>query len=688
MQKYPGLSEEFGRLFKKMSDTVQWPAARKDSRLLPLLPPNTTFLASFANYGDALHQSLSVFHEELQQNEVLRKWWAQMQSSATTEPKLDESLEKLADAQQFLGDEVVISGTMEENKAEIIIFAEAKKPGFKKYLEETIAQQPGPKPKGLRVLEPQDLATAKEETGPDQKLIVLVRPDFVIATEHLKLLRSFNAQLDSKSQAFATTPFGKRVLEEYRDGVTMVAAADLQKLINQSPADVRHDADFQHSGFADVKYAIWDHKWSNGESVSQGELSFNAPRHGAAAWLANSAPLSNVDFVSPKAIVSLTISLANPSQIFEDVKAMKNGSKNDPFAALATFEKMLNLSLKDDLLKYLSGEVTFELDSFGSGDAAWRLVFEISDPSRLQQTLGKLLATANFQEQPSEEGGVTYYNVRIPSQKGTTEIGYAFADGHLIVGSSKEAVADSVQLHRSGESLAKSQKLLAALPPGHTLDASALFYEDVTSMIKPVLQMMSSQISYDLRNLPMDAKPIVGEVNADDNSIRASNRSGAADAGAILVVAAIAIPNLLRSRMAANEASAVGNVRSVNTAQATYSIKYRERHYAADLAKLGSDPRNPAAVSADHAGFLDESLANEACSRSGWCTKSGYRFAVRSVCQLQKCSDYVVIATPIDSNSGVRSFCSTSDGVIRQKTLNPSLTSLSVSECKQWQPMQ
>ncbi len=42
----------------------------------------------------------------------------------------------------------------------------------------------------------------------------------------------------------------------------------------------------------------------------------------------------------------------------------------------------------------------------------------------------------------------------------------------------------------------------------------------------------------------------------------------------ILIIAAIAIPNLMRSRMAANEASAVGSLRTINTAQVTYSTTY------------------------------------------------------------------------------------------------------------------
>src|SRR6202051_1698584 len=55
----------------------------------------------------------------------------------------------------------------------------------------------------------------------------------------------------------------------------------------------------------------------------------------------------------------------------------------------------------------------------------------------------------------------------------------------------------------------------------------------------------------------------------------------------ILIIAAIAIPNLLRSKMAANEASAVGSVRSINTAQVAYATAYPNVGYSLTLAALG-----------------------------------------------------------------------------------------------------
>ena len=62
--------------------------------------------------------------------------------------------------------------------------------------------------------------------------------------------------------------------------------------------------------------------------------------------------------------------------------------------------------------------------------------------------------------------------------------------------------------------------------------------------------------------------------------------------GIILVIAAIAIPNLLRSKIAANEGSAVGSVRTINTAEVTYSMTWGVG-YANTLDNLGGPPPVP-----------------------------------------------------------------------------------------------
>jgi len=84
----------------------------------------------------------------------------------------------------------------------------------------------------------------------------------------------------------------------------------------------------------------------------------------------------------------------------------------------------------------------------------------------------------------------------------------------------------------------------------------------------------------------------------------------------ILIIAAIAIPNLLRSRMAANQASAVGSIRTINTSAVTYSSTYQAVGFPASLAAMGGP--DPCTAASTAACLIDAVLA------AG--TKSGYTF--------------------------------------------------------------
>jgi prepilin-type N-terminal cleavage/methylation domain-containing protein len=124
----------------------------------------------------------------------------------------------------------------------------------------------------------------------------------------------------------------------------------------------------------------------------------------------------------------------------------------------------------------------------------------------------------------------------------------------------------------------------------------------------------------------------------------------------ILIIAAIAIPNLLRSRMAANEASAVGSVRTINTAEVTYASTYPAVGFTA-LASLGG-----AGGASTAAGLIDAVLS------AG--TKSGYAFSTANITAQGGINvTYEVLANPANrGTTGQRSFCSDQSGVIRYDT--------------------
>ena len=118
----------------------------------------------------------------------------------------------------------------------------------------------------------------------------------------------------------------------------------------------------------------------------------------------------------------------------------------------------------------------------------------------------------------------------------------------------------------------------------------------------------------------------------------------------ILIIAAIAIPNLLRSKMAANEASAVGSLRTLNTSSVAYTVTYG--NYPTKLSDLGPSTA-PTSTAAD---LIDSALV------SG--TKSGYVFSYTGVSPSYQ--QYSITAKPVTAGvTGQRYFYTDQSGVIR-----------------------
>lgn len=692
LSRYPGLVDEFGKLYNRLQHEIQTPPLRQKSVLLPLLPETTQFYAAFPNYGDAAHQSFAIFQDELRQSAVLREWW-QHGDLAMAGPMLQDSIEKIYQLSQYLGDEMVVAGSLEvgtrdggiknapDNNA--VLIAEVRKPGLKAFLENALRSNSNMK-LAVRVLDPDELAKSKDEEPGAHNLTVLVRPDFVVAGADIKSVRRFSARLDSKRNGFATTEFGQRLLESYRDGTSVLGGIDLQKLLKQIPgATVPNQEVLNFSGLTDTKYLIWEHK----NSISQAEFAFTGPRRGVVSWLASPAPLTSLNLVSPDAIISGTVRLKNLGQIFDDIRTLSNYSNPNAFASIDQMQQAMNLNLKDDLLSRFDGEITIEVDGVTSTDANWKVILHVDDTNRLQQTFNKLLGTMPVPSSEVNEGGIVYHSLTIPNAKKPVEIVYAFIDQYLVVASSRHEAEEAARIHKDGNSLAKSPKLLAAVPPGHSTDASALFYEDPIAASALSMRQTNPEAADTMSRLKFNSAPIVVWGYGEPNTIREVSTNAVADAGAIMVMAAIAVPNVLRAKISANEASAVGSLHSVETAQVSYSATYPQKGFAKDLATLGTDPRGPNFVSAAHAGLIDSMLANPTCVAGAWCTKSGFRFTLKAVCGQSSCRDFVAIATPESSNTGTKNFCSTSDGIIRSQLGPPLIAPLTVAQCRAWSPI-
>jgi len=133
----------------------------------------------------------------------------------------------------------------------------------------------------------------------------------------------------------------------------------------------------------------------------------------------------------------------------------------------------------------------------------------------------------------------------------------------------------------------------------------------------------------------------------------------------ILIIAAIAIPNLLRSRIAANEASAVGSMRTINTAEITYTSTYPAVGYAVTLTALASPSATPANCNqplSTGACLIDDTLA---AATTGANAKSGYYFTIATDANM----GYTLLGAPkTPGTTGIKNFYTDATAVIHYTT--------------------
>lgn len=134
----------------------------------------------------------------------------------------------------------------------------------------------------------------------------------------------------------------------------------------------------------------------------------------------------------------------------------------------------------------------------------------------------------------------------------------------------------------------------------------------------------------------------------------------------ILIISAIAIPNLLRSKMSANEASALSSVRTINTGEVTYAAIYPSIGFSPDIPSLGGSTAvcSGGGASPAMACIVDDVVAQATSVAKA---KSGYYLTYGGLITTGTLNTaYTVVASPVNPGfSGQRYFFSDQSGVLR-----------------------
>jgi prepilin-type N-terminal cleavage/methylation domain-containing protein len=145
----------------------------------------------------------------------------------------------------------------------------------------------------------------------------------------------------------------------------------------------------------------------------------------------------------------------------------------------------------------------------------------------------------------------------------------------------------------------------------------------------------------------------------------------------ILIIAAIAIPNLLRARISANDSAAAATIRTINTAEVTYSTTYVGAGYAADLNLLGPGTSDCTAPVSTNACLVDNVLG---CTAGTGCAKGGYKYYMATAGGTPTV-DYTASAGPLGKSTGSKNYCSNPDAVVRFNGAAPITTAVLSAAC-------
>jgi len=525
--KYLPLLAQFSMLERRF-EQIPFPQARYSSDLLAQVPADTLMYISIPNLGEFLNEANQIFHDQLKQSPVLQQWWNQGHEQNTAE--LDALVEKIHQMSQYLGNEIVIVGVQQSGKPGFAIVTDVEKGGLDDFLK---SQFPSSSSKpGITVLDESSLASFPATSGKASGGFALIRQKQAVFSNSIATLKVIDSQLNAGDSGFAAGDFGKQIASAYTRGAGIILAADLHQMIGDKAAMVhaggRGEEAIAKSGIEDARYLIAEHREVNGQPENRLNLQFAGARQGIASWLAAPAPISSLEFVTPNAAFAVAMLSKNPAAIADDIMAMTMPKDGEQDSKWTEAEAKLQINFRDDLAATLGGDFLLTLDGPVLPTPSWKVVIEVNDSQRLEQTLEKLTASIDAQLvgknahkvaiESSNVNGQTFYAVD-DITSGNTVANYTFADGFMIVAPSRALVMDAMSTYTTGNSLAHSAAFRALLPKDTDENYSAIAYQNLTPVLTPLLSQFTGETADAVRQLASDARPTVICARGEENRI-------------------------------------------------------------------------------------------------------------------------------------------------------------------------
>jgi hypothetical protein len=463
--QYLALLGEFKELSKEIA-AIPPPGLRYESKLLSWLPAEMNVVAAIPNVGDTLRQARTIFHQRLEQSETLAAWWNQL--PATQRTRLENTIQQIETASQYLGNEIVIAARIGAGRnAAPVVIAELIRPGLDDFLRTQIVSSGD----GAPVMRFDNGLFAAGESAAD------------LARIH-------------QANDFTGTPLYQHLAPAYQRGAGWLFGADLGQMPGHAP-------NFTGAGFTgagDARFLVAQSRTSNGTTENRASLTFARDRQGVASWLTAPGPMGSLDFVSPDSTFAASLLLKNPSLIVDDIV----GAISKASGGMSTIEQHTGIDIRSELAGAFGGEVTVAMDGPIFPMPSWKIAAEVYYPDRLTASFSKLVTAVNADTAQRERtgdlqlaqtvlDGRTFYSLKF--EKLPWEADWTFIDGYWVAAANRELLIRSLQNRQTGYTLPKSAQFRAQLPQDQSTNFSAVIYHNLGQTLAPLIQLMGQQNS-------------------------------------------------------------------------------------------------------------------------------------------------------------------------------------------------
>jgi hypothetical protein len=526
--RYANLVSELAKLRREVNERVQLPGVRYSSKFVDVLPENTVFYAALPNLTDTLAESQRVMQERISQNPALAEWWKGKKGDGFGVN--EQTLTRVREFGSQLGEEIVVSAEMDA-KGEpngVLVLGEVKNAAnFRTYLDGQLAnfaKELGDAP-SVRIID--DPLTAKVATSSasttvsgdaktkdaaknaavKSEIFVWIHNDIFAASPQIESLRGLAATLNGAgANRFANSAFQQRINDVYKDGAGLVVAADLEKIIaqavgkdNEQGAD-RRQAGFNQLGVMNLRHFVVEQKQVNGKTLSRAALTFSEADRGIATWLAAPGSMGALDFISANANVATAFVVKKPELLVDDLLGFLETVDPDLRRNIQDIEKQQGFDIRNDFAQPLGGEFAFAIDGPLFPTPSWKIVLEVYDQAKLQETFARSIDKLNqfsvlhgkgkLSLESAASGDRTFYSVK--SANAELEVHYTYANGYLIAAPSRALLEQSLKNREAGNTLVRSSRFMSALPQDGNTNFSVVLYHDLAPLMKPLAERMKN----------------------------------------------------------------------------------------------------------------------------------------------------------------------------------------------------